>query len=146
MHPFRFRLETLLKFRKMQKEQAQIKYMQAVNKTNLERERLQLAQDRLRHSLQEFKESQQSLVNVEMFKLYQYYFDKIKEDIKNQQVTVQLAVQEQEQALKVLEEALKQVSLVEKFKERRLEQYHLEVLAEEQKQLDEIGLQLYSRA
>ena len=143
---FVFAWKPFLNFGKIQKEQAQIRYMQAVNQVRTEKEKLVALKEQFLQSMNLFQESQKGLVPVERFKMFQHYFDKMKEDIRIQQNAVQEAAQRQKECLRALEEALKNVSVVEKFRERRLQQYQLEVLAEEQKQLDEIGLQIYSRA
>jgi flagellar FliJ protein len=145
MHPFRFRLEALLKFRKLKKEQAQIEFMQAASRLAAEKEKLQQLERKLADNIDAFRTCQNGPVNVENLKVFQYYFDKIKKDIIVQQDGINKAFEDQQQCMRVLEAAVKQCKVVESYREKRLLQYNAEVLCEEQKQLDEIGLQIYAR-
>lgn len=145
MHPFRFRLATLLKFRAMQKEQAQLTFMQAVTRVKEEQQKLHFLQDRLADALQNARSEREQRVVVEKLKLFEYYFDKLKKDIEKQTQSLEAAINEQHQCLKRLEEAVKQHRVVEKFREKKWQQYQTEVLQEEQKLLDEIGIQLHVR-
>ena len=49
------------------------------------------------------------------------------------------------QCLQTLAEAEKNYKIVEKFREKKMQNYHIEAMNEEQKLLDEIGLQIYTR-
>ena len=52
---------------------------------------------------------------------------------------------ERQQRLKELLEMMSKLKTIEQLKEKRLQQYKDELLFEENKMLDEIGLQLYMR-
>ena len=145
MKPFRFRLETLLNFRKIQKEEAQIAFLQANNELRIEKEKLADFKARLVENIIILQELQQQALSIEMFKSFQYYFDKINIDITQQS---QVILKKEEQCglcLKALAEAERNYKIVEKFREKKLAHYHFETMAEEQKILDEIGLQIYTR-
>lgn len=147
MQVFRFRLQALLKYRTMQKEQAQAELLEAaamLRKLKLVLEQLQTTWQTSMDELRELRQSRKANL-VELFKLYELYFDKLREDMRVQQQRIAEAAAEHERCLKALAEALKQEKVVEKFKEKKYQQYLQECLAEEQKNLDEIGLQLYVR-
>lgn len=147
MQVFRFRLQALLKYRTMQKEQAQAELLEAASmlrKLKLVLEQLQATWQTSMDELRELRQSRKANL-VELFKLYELYFDKLREDMRVQQQRIDEAAVVHEQCLKALAEALKQEKVVEKFKEKKYQQYLQECLAEEQKNLDEIGLQLYVR-
>ncbi|WP_346354626.1 flagellar export protein FliJ [Azotosporobacter soli] len=147
MHAFRFRLQALLKYRTMQKEQAQANLLEAAAILRQEQQVLQMLEGKWQENMSSLRELRQNgAANlVEMFKLYELYFDKLREDIHSQKKQIAAAAVRHDACLKALAEALKQEKVVEKVREKKYQQYQQEWLAEEQKTLDEIGLQLYVR-
>jgi flagellar FliJ protein len=147
MQRFQFRLETLLKFRRMQQEQAQIKFAEALQKLQIEEEELDRLKNKLKDSLALFCEKQQrhELVNIEDFQMFSNFFEQIKIIINIQQEKVHAADAYRYECLLVLEEAVKKCKLVERLKEKRLLQYRAEFLREEQKYLDEMASQRYAK-
>lgn len=145
MQSFKFRLETLLTFRKMQKEQVQIAFWQATNQFRIEKEILLELESKLAQNISLLRSYQQQSLDIETFKSFQYYFDKMKKDIKNQKECVMQADEHRKECLSALEDAVKNHKLVDKYREKKLQQHQFEVIKEEQKVLDEIGLQLYVR-
>jgi len=145
MKPFRFRLEALLEFRKIQKEQSQITFLQATNQMRIEKELLIEFEGKLAENVAFLHTRQQQFLPIEAFKSFRYYFDKISDDIAKQNQCVLQAVQYREQCLRTLAEAEKNHKIVEKFREKKLHNYQIEAINEEQKLLDEIGLQIYTR-
>jgi flagellar FliJ protein len=145
MKKFRFRLETLLKFRKMEEEQAQIKMAEANLRLIKEQELLDQFNHILATSLTLLTQEQTGSPTVETLKTFSYYIDKIKRDIINQQAQVVKAETYRHECLTVLEAAVKQRKLVDNLREKRLEQYKAELLQDEQKVLDELGTQTFMR-
>ncbi|MBP2628615.1 MAG: flagellar export protein FliJ [Firmicutes bacterium] len=145
MKPFRFRLETLLEFRKMQKEQSQIAFLQATNQLRIERELLAELEGKLAENIELFNTRQQQPLKIEIFNSFRYYFDKIGEDINKQKQRVIQVDKSRQECLGILAEAEKNYKVVEKFREKKLQHYQIEAMNEEQKLLDEIGLQIYTR-
>lgn len=145
MKRFQFRLETLLKFRKMEEEQAQIKLTEANIRLYKEQELLQQLQNQLTACLELLSREQTASPTIETLKTFSYYIDKTKRDIVGQQEQIVKAEAHRQECLAVLEEAVKQRKLVDNLREKRLEQYNREVLQEEQKVLDELGTQAFMR-
>ncbi|CQR71483.1 Flagellar FliJ protein [Sporomusa ovata DSM 2662] len=145
MKKFRFRLETLLKFRKMEEEQAQLKLTEASIRLYKEQELLNQLQNNLVVSLDLLSQEQSGSPTIETLKTFGYYIDKIKSEIIHQQEQVANAETYRQECLVVLEAAMKQRKLVDNLREKRLEQYHTELLQEEQKLLDELGTQAFMR-
>jgi flagellar FliJ protein len=145
MQSFKFRLETLLKFRKMQKEEAQIAFWQATKQFQIEKEELARLQGKLLENISLLRTFQQQMLSIETFKTFQYYFDKIKEEIHRQEGSVKRADEYRQKCLNKLEEVVKNHKVVEKFREKKFQKYQIDLIKEEQKMLDEIGLQLYVR-
>jgi len=142
---FRFRLETLLKFRKMEEEQAQIKMADANIRLFKEQDLLSQFQNQLLLSLDLLSKEQSGSPTIETLKTFSYYIDKIKSDIVSQHGQVAKAEVYRQECLTALEAAIKQRKLVDNLREKRLEQYNAEGLLEEQKRLDELGTQAYMR-
>ncbi len=146
MQRFQFRLETLLNIRKMHKEQAQINFSQAVDRLRLEQEQLAVFENKLFETINSFRSRQKAeRLMIDTLIAFQYYFDKTKAEIDGQQQKIKVADQYRQECLTTLKEAVKRCKLVEKLREKRLQQYQLAVLAAEQKILDEIGTQRYAR-
>ena len=145
MKQFRFRLETLLRFRVLQEEQAQLALVQATVRLRQAQDKLQNMKDKFTTNTNVLRECQQKGVNIEILKQYSDYLDKIKRDIAGQESAVAQANAERQEKLRILEEAMKQRKLVENLKAKRRMQYNIEALQEEQKLLDEMGIQIYLR-
>ncbi|MDR7865456.1 MAG: flagellar export protein FliJ [Sporomusaceae bacterium] len=145
MRPFQFRLETLLKLRRMQEEQAQIKLAEATAQYVAEREALAALEAELADHVAEYRRTLSEPVTVAVLKMFRDYNDKLKGDISLQHIRVESAAHRRQECLAALEEAARARKLVEKLREKRLAQYQAEALLEEQKLLDELGLQAFVR-
>ncbi|WP_378957104.1 flagellar export protein FliJ [Pelosinus sp. sgz500959] len=145
MKPFRFRLETLLEFRKTQKEQAQIDFLQSTNQLRIEKDLLVQLESQLIDRITLFHNRQQETLSIEIFKSFRHYFDKISEDVNVQKQRIVKAEEHRQECLRSLAEAEKNYKIVDKFREKKFQHYQIEAMNEEQKLLDEIGLQIYTR-
>lgn len=145
MKKFQFRLETLLKFRKMEEEQAQIKLGEASARLYKEQELLREQENKLTATLDLLNKEQTACPTIETLKTFGYYIDKIKSDIVKQEEQVAKAASYRQECLTALETAMKQRKLVDNLRNKRLEQYKAQLLQEEQKLLDELGTQVFMR-
>lgn len=145
MRQFQFRLETLLKFRRMQEEQAQVRLAEATALYVAERDRLAALEAELAAHVADYRRTLSEPVTVAVLKTFRDYNDKLKGDISLQHVRVETAAHRRQECLTALEEAARARKLVEKLREKRLAQYQAEALLEEQKLLDELGLQAFAR-
>ncbi|MBP2653119.1 MAG: flagellar export protein FliJ [Firmicutes bacterium] len=145
MQAFHFSLETLLKVRKMEEEQLQVKLAEATAQFMAEKEQLELLKTRLAEHINKFRNCQNERVGISTFNVFHNYHDKLKGDISIQQERVELAQSAFQQCLASLEQAVKARKLVEKLREKRMLEYQTECLKEEQKFIDEQGLQVFSR-
>ena len=147
MKKFKFQLETLLKVTRRKKDDAEMAFAEVSR-------RLEEHRARLKELLQELKESQQEYaemtgegktVTVGVIITYNNFFNWKREQIEKQQDLILRTMQERQQKLKKLMELITYLKSIEQLKEKRLREYNEAVLAEEQKFLDEIGLQLHMR-
>jgi Flagellar FliJ protein. len=130
----------------MEEEQAQIKMAEANIRLYKEQELLTQFQNKLISSLHLLsKEQNDGSPTIEVLKTFHYYIDKLKGDITKQQEQVAKAETYRQECLSALEAAVKQRKLVDNLRKKRLEQYNIELLQEEQKILDELGTQAFMR-
>ena len=147
MKKFKFQLETLLKVTRRKRDDAQMEFAEVSRRLEEQRERLQ----ELLHELQAGQKEYADLtgagktVNVNMIVTYNNFFNWKREQIEQQQQLILKTMQERQQKLKKLMEIITYLKSIEQLKEKRLREYNEAVLAEEQKFLDEVGLQLHAR-
>ena len=108
----------------------------------------------LQNLLQELQEGQAEYagrtsegktITVDVIMIYTNFFNWKRDQIERQQELILKTMQERQQKLKKLTELITYVKSIEQLKEKRLREYKAELLAEEQKFLDEVGLQLSIR-
>lgn len=145
MKKFRFRLDTLLKVRQMQKEQAELEYAAAANRLISAESLLEQTKQQLSDSVASFQISRDKLISIELLKTYHSYFDKIRKDIVEQKEQVRQKNLERQEKLTLLNAAMNRLKIIENLRTKRFEEFRTELLREEQQQLDELGMQLYVR-
>ncbi len=146
MKKFKFQLETLLKVTKMKRDDAQVKFAEASRL-------LEDQQEQLTHLLEEMQQGQRdydSLTNgkhitVGTLMTYNSFFAWKREQIEMQQTAILQSRANRQKCLAELMKLIAKLKSIEQLKERRLQQYKEQLIFEEQKMLDEIGLQLYMR-
>ncbi len=141
MKPFVFKLETLLKIRKRHEEEANIALSKARKKLFEAKTYLEKLTTQQQETVDAFKQKQE---NKELFALefqsWYTFINFLQTQIKDQILIVEQITQEVATALKLLEQAMKNRKSVEKLKEKRYEQYRIDMLLEEQKILDEMAI------
>lgn len=147
MKKFKFQLETLLKVTKMKRDEAEVAFAEATRQ-------LEAAQAQLTQYLKDMRQGQldyerlttKGTISLGKLMSYNSFFDWKRAQIENQQQIILKCRQERQRKLATLLEVMHRLKSIEQLKERRRREYFQEMLHEEQKQLDEIGLQLYVRA
>ena len=147
MKKFRFKLETLLGVTRRKKEDAERLFAEATRKLEEERARLTELLEEMQRVQAEYKEQTQEGKRISVGRLMTYtsYVNWKREQIEQQQQTILYAQTERQKRLKELLQLMSKLKSIEQLKEKRLQQYNAELLFEENKVLDEIGLQLYMR-
>ncbi|MBE8951595.1 MAG: flagellar export protein FliJ [Quinella sp. 1Q7] len=147
MKKFKFQLETLLKVTKRKKDDAEQKFAEASRKLEELRARLQVLLRELAEGQAEFanKTSEGKTITVDIIMMYNSFFNWKRVQIEQQQDLILKATQDKQQKLQTLMKLMTYLKSIEQLKERRFNEYTAELLAEEQKLLDEIGLQLSMR-
>ena len=147
MKKFRFQLETLLKVTRMKKEDAEVKFAEVSRR--LEEERAAL--NELLRQMQEGQRDYDALtgegksITVGRIMMFNSFFNWKRTQIEAQQQVILKTRGEKQQRLNELMKIMSYLKSIEQLKEKRWQEYQEEALFEEQKMLDEIGLQLAMR-
>ena len=147
MKKFKFQLETLLKVTQRKKDEAEMQFAEVTRRLEEHRAHLQVLLQELQSGQAEYAErtSEGKTITVDVIMIYTNFFNWKREQIEQQQQLILKTMQERQQKLKKLMDLITYVKSIEQLKEKRLREYNEELLAEEQKFLDEIGLQLSIR-
>lgn len=147
MKKFKFQLETLLKVTKRKKDDAELKFAEASRYLEQCQAKLQVLLRELQECQEEFadKTSEGKKITIGVIMMYNNFFNWKREQIEEQQQVILKATQDKQQKLKDLMKIMTYLKSIEQLKEKRLREYNAELLAEEQKMLDEIGLQTAMR-
>ena len=147
MKKFTFQLETLLKVTRMKKEEAEVAFAKAVRQLEDARAYQHRLLEEMHRGQMDYENLSKEGTRIKIGTLMSFnrFFGWKRQQIENQQQVILAASAERQKRLKALMEQVRALKSIEKLKEQRLAEYKAEVLREEQKMLDEIGLQLTMR-
>ena len=147
MKKFRFQLETLLKVTRMKKEEAEVAFAEAVRRLEDARAYQRQLLEEMAQGQRDYEELSKEGTRIKIGRLMSFnqFFGWKRQQIEDQQQVILQANAERQKRLKVLMEHMSALKSIEKLREKRFEEYKAEILQEEQKMLDEIGLQLTMR-
>jgi len=147
MKKFKFQLAALLKVTKMKKEQAEIAFAEAAQLL-LEQQAVmvQLKQE-MQQGLSDYNRlTDGARITVGTLMTYNSFFAWKREQIELQDMAILQSKSMKGKRLKELMEVTNKLKAIEQLRQKRLEEFKQVQLFEEQKELDEIGLQIYTRA
>ena len=147
MKKFKFQLETLLRVTRRKKDDAEREFAAASRRLEEAREGLTTLLDEMQRGQRDYDALSQEGVRVTVGRLMTFnsFFAWKREQIEMQQGIVLQMKGEKQKKLQALMEVMSYLKSIEQLKERRYQEYLSEALQEEQKMLDEIGLQLTMR-
>ena len=147
MKKFRFKLETLLSVTRRKKEDAERLFAEATRKVEEERARLVTYLEEMQTVQREYAEqtAEGKRISVGRLMTYTSYVNWKRQQIEQQQQVILQRQADRQACLKELLKLMSRLKSIEQLKEKRLQEYKDEILFEENKMLDEIGLQLYMR-
>ena len=147
MKKFRFKLETLLKVTRMNKEQAQVALALATREVEEARAQLSVYLQEMAQGHKDYAELTGAGKTISLGRLMTFnsFFNWKREQIESQQRVIMEKQAVRQKKMHELVAVMNKLKSIEQLKEKRLQQYMAEALQEEQKQLDEIGGQLYFR-
>lgn len=146
MKKFRFQLETLLKVTRMKKDRAEVAFAEVSRRLEEERQQLSRYLEEMQQGHKDYDEIIAAhRMTVGTLMTYNSFFDWKRRQIEAQQDLITQTRAEQQKKLRELMAVMNELKSIEQLKEKRRREYIEEMLAEEQKMLDEIGLNLYVR-
>ena len=147
MKKFKFQLETLLKVTRMKKEDAEVKFAEVSRRLEEQKEQLHLLINEMEQGQRDYENLSREGTRVNVGKLMSYnrFFAWKREQIEIQQDIILSTKGERQKKLKILMEVMTYLKSIEQLKEKRLQEYNEQAMFEEQKFLDELGLQLTMR-
>lgn len=145
MAKFVFRLEILLQMRKRLEEAAQKDLAEAMNILEQGKNRLIELEQGFFDCSEQFTVMQQKPIQIDRFQMLSLYIEKLSQFIIEQKNIIKRAEENVRFKLEKLQKAVQQRQIVEKLKEKRFEQYKIELLQEEQKLIDEMGVQRFAK-
>lgn len=144
MKKFVFQLETLLKISLLEKEKAELAFSAALQALQRQETALRQLQEDLTENQAKYEQLlAKQRVNAGQMQLYSEFFSFKHKQIELQKVAVRNAMQKKAEEMVKMLEISKKVKALEQLKSERFEEYQQALLAEEQKEIDEIGLQIY---
>ena len=148
MKKFKFQLETLLKVTRRKKDDAELKFAEVSRRLEEEKNKLQIFLREMKRGQIEYTEltSEGKRVTIGVIMTYNAFFNWKRQQIESQQQVILKTTEERQQKLKTLMDLMTYLKSIEQLKEKRFREYNEELLFEEQKMLDEIGLQLHARS
>lgn len=147
MKKFRFKLETLLKVTRMNKEKAQVALAAATRELEEARAQLQQYLQDMAQGHRDYDELTGAGKTISLGRLMTFnsFFNWKREQIEAQQQVIMEKQSARQHRMRELVDIMHKLKSIEQLREKQLKQYMEELLQEEQKQLDEIGGQLYFR-
>ncbi|WP_400162975.1 flagellar export protein FliJ [Brevibacillus sp. TJ4] len=145
MKGFQFQLQKVLDLKEKEKEQAEWAFGKSVQLKNEEESKLVRLYEHRDDMAQMLVQAQEQACTASQLIMISQYRQSVERNIRHQQQTVQGLEQEVERCQVKLRERMKESQLWQRLRERSLAQYHEELKVREQKELDEIGTQLYLR-
>ncbi|MBW5467543.1 flagellar export protein FliJ [Brevibacillus formosus] len=145
MRVFQFHLQKVLDLKEKEKEQAEWAFGKSIQRKNEEEWKLsQLTEhhDQMTMKLQEVQ--MQTCSAAQLISITQYQ-QSVARSIQNQQRTLHGCEQDVERCQSRLTERMKESQLWQRLREKSLHQFLDDQKQREQKELDEIGTQLYLR-
>ena len=147
MKKFKFQLETLLRVTRRKKDDAERDFADASRKVEEAREGLNTLLAEMQKGQQDYDALSKEGIRVTVGRLMTFnsFFAWKREQMEMQQNIILQMKAEKQKKLKILMDVMSYLKSIEQLKERRWQEYQAEALQEEQKMLDEIGLQLTMR-
>lgn len=136
---YKFKMEKILEYKNSVEKSRTEDYLKASHHLALEKdelEQLSLAYD---------KQNQEKKGDLSQMKMQFLYKEKLKTALFHQEKKVEVLSTRVEDARGHLIEARKDRKIMENLKEKDRERYRMEILASEQKELDEISIMNYAR-
>ncbi|MGP1366983.1 MAG: flagellar export protein FliJ [Schwartzia sp. (in: firmicutes)] len=147
MKKFRFKLEKYLDVTRRRKDEAERRFAEASRRLEEARERLGQLLVEMAQGQKDYADliSEGKRITVGTLMTYNSFFNWKRQQIEQQQQTILECQAAKQKCLQELMKIMNRLKSIEQLKEKRLQEYKDALQFEENKLLDEIGLQLYMR-
>lgn len=142
---FKFRLEALRRYRNFQEDLLQKELAQAQRERDQEIDMLQSLIDKRARAEEDLKREQENSTNGPHMALYDTYLQRITAEISEQRIRVEEADSLCNTKMQALLEAMQNRKSIEKLKEKDLQAYMETLNLNEQKFLNEIAINQFTR-
>ena len=132
MAKFVFRMQSLLSVKDKIETQRRMEYGRALAKLEAEKQKLKNLEDEKTETIRDFSQKVKASITPDVFALYNTYLEVLKNRIIEQIIQVQKAEKEAEEKWLILIEAMKEKKMLEKLKEKDLEEFK-----DEEKRIDQ---------
>ncbi len=146
MRKFRFPLQKLLEIKEHKEKLVKNEMAKAQRKKVIYLNEKQDIINKYKNGLKNMKQEEKNKrLSVDKLQNYQKYFSYLKMEESERDNLIKLADEEIAIIAKKLVEARKEKRVLERLKEKKLQQYNYELRKEEQDFLDEVGINKYAR-
>lgn len=141
---FKFRLQTVLEYRKIIEEKMQVRFSETARRLDLENRRLEGIRQERCNMVGILKGLQESARPVKDITLIVNYIDELRTRENRQREVVFDVSKELETKRKDLVESVQKRKILEKLKEKDLEAYHSRLAEQDRKVMDEMGINRFN--
>ena len=145
MATYKYKLETLLTFRRNLEEQAHLKLVREQDILIGHKKRLEVLKSERVRIIQDLEERKKKRLQAALFSLYMNSIRSRERDIQVQMTMIESQKHVVEEARKALLEKVKERQIIEKAKERDHQNFLKEGLKEELKEHDEMAVLTFGR-
>jgi len=137
MAKLKFRLQTVLNYKTQQEENKKNELGKAIQQLEAEKKKLRILEGQLAKLVNEFNESAKKTTVTKLIE-YNGFLSVLNKRIKAQKENVNLKAQIVDKIREELLEAVKERKILDKLKEKKLQEFFIETKKDEQKINDEI--------
>jgi flagellar FliJ protein len=143
---FKFKLQTVLEYRKIIEEKMLLRFSEAAIRLNEEKRKLELLEQEKLNIVGILKSLQQNTTPVENIALLVKYIGALQEKENCQREIIHELSGELDLKRKELLESVQKRKIIEKLREKKLEDYHHDIAYYDRKVMDEMGITRFAGA
>lgn len=138
MPVFRFRMQSMLNLRQQVEEQTKNRMAVAMNRLQMEKDKLMLFKEEKRTVTEELNREASSGITVSNIRRFNAYIGHLNEKVDRQNAVVKQHIRNADKIREELIKAMQDRKVLEKLRERKYEEFGKELLRMEQRAVDEL--------
>jgi flagellar FliJ protein len=143
---FKFKLQTVLEYRKIIEEKMLLRFSEAARNLNEEKRKLELLEQEKLNIVGILKGLQENTTSVENITLLVKYIGTLQEKENRQREIIHELSVALDLKRKELLESVQKRKIIEKLREKKLENYHHDIAEYDRKVMDEMGITRFAGA